>query len=38
VKAEGRFVDGKREGHWTFFELDGSVDPRTGKYARGLRE
>jgi antitoxin component YwqK of YwqJK toxin-antitoxin module len=36
VKAEGHFVDGKRDGNWSFFELDGNADPRTGKYVRGI--
>ena len=37
-QAEGRYVDGKMDGEWTFWLDDGSVDAaRSGRYAAGGR-
>ena len=36
IKRLELVVDGKRDGNWSFFELDGNADPRTGKYVRGI--
>lgn len=36
-KAQGTYVDGKREGLWSFFNFDGTNDPRTGDYTDGRK-